>query len=94
MFLRFFGGKQPDVRLQPGRILFIESENADRAYIVDSGHIELSVRRRELTTLSAGEIVGEMALIDNRKMQHTVVTNSRGNLATAVRSIYDSIALL
>lgn len=78
MFLRFFSGKQPDVKLQPGRILFIESEKADRAYVVDSGHIELSVRRRELTTLSAGEIVGEMALIDNRKRFAMAVAGPHG----------------
>jgi len=78
MFLRFFSGKKPDVKLQPGRILFIESERADKAYIVDSGHIELSVRSSELTTLSAGEIVGEMALIDNRKRFAMAVAGPEG----------------
>ncbi|VAX15022.1 hypothetical protein MNBD_NITROSPINAE04-2500 [hydrothermal vent metagenome] len=78
MFLQFFSGKQPDVKLNPGRILFIESEKADRAYIIDSGHIELSVRSSELTTLSAGEIVGEMALVDNRKRFAMAVAGPQG----------------
>ncbi len=66
MLLKFFKDREPDVILEPGQILFNEDENADRAYIIESGNIELSVRGNELTTLCAGEIVGEMALVDDQ----------------------------
>ncbi len=66
MILKFFKDREPDVILEPGQTLFNENENADRAYIIESGHIELAVRGNELTTLSSGEIVGEMALVDDR----------------------------
>jgi CRP-like cAMP-binding protein len=67
MFLKFFRDKKPDVKLAPGQILFNESEPADLAYIVESGLIELSVRGTELTTIMAEEIVGEMALVEDKR---------------------------
>lgn len=78
MFLRFFRDKQPDVKLAPGQILFDESEKADKAYIVDSGHIELSVRGSELTTIATDEIVGEMALVDDQRRFARAVAGPQG----------------
>ncbi len=55
----------------PGDRLFDEGDAGDRAYIIESGLVEIgkAVQGGEtvvVTTLGKGEIVGEMALIDDQ----------------------------
>ncbi len=78
MFLELFADREPDTELKPGQILFIEHGKADYAYIVHTGHVELSIRGCELTTVGPGEILGEMALVDDQKRSAMAVAGSEG----------------
>lgn len=78
MFSKFFADREPDVILNPGEILFTEDELATSAYIVHSGHLELSVRGNELTTITENEIVGEMALVDDKTRFAMAIAGSTG----------------
>jgi CRP/FNR family transcriptional regulator, cyclic AMP receptor protein len=53
--------------------LMVEQQPADKAYLVLSG--EVSVRRHgeEVARLGAGEVIGEMALVNHRLRSATVV---------------------
>ncbi|HSH40685.1 MAG TPA: EAL domain-containing protein [Arenicellales bacterium] len=56
------------VRRRAGEIIFREGEAADCAYVIEAGRIEVSVSRQDgavvLGELGPGEILGEMAVID------------------------------
>jgi CRP-like cAMP-binding protein len=56
-----------------GWALILESTPADKAYLILSG--EVSVRRHgeEVARLGAGEVIGEMALLDHKLRSATVV---------------------
>ncbi|MEO5374581.1 MAG: cyclic nucleotide-binding domain-containing protein [Alphaproteobacteria bacterium] len=61
--------KTEKIQVSAGQRLFHEGEPGDRAYLVMSGRIEISKKTRDdeviLAMVGRGEIVGEMALIDD-----------------------------
>ncbi len=56
------------ITYQPGDIIFAEGDTGDRAYIVESGIVEISRdvggKKMTLGTIEKNGIFGEMALID------------------------------
>ena len=56
--------------------LMVEQQPADKAYLILSG--EVSVRRHgeEVARLGAGEVIGEMALVNHKLRTATVVADS------------------
>lgn len=65
-----------EVQLAPGDELFAQGSLGDRAYIIEDGLLEvikLSNRREvRLATLGRGEVVGELALLEDRPRSATV----------------------
>jgi CRP-like cAMP-binding protein len=59
-----------------GWALMVEQQPADKAYLILSG--EVSVRRHgeEVARLGAGEVIGEMALINHKLRSATVVADT------------------
>jgi len=70
----------PVIRLQKGQNLFKEGENASEAYLIKSGYVSIwrleDSKRVSLATKAEGEIVGEMALIDDTCRSATVTAES------------------
>ena len=69
----------------PDEYIFEEGDPGDCAYIIESGSVEVSLdkggRKLVIATLGAGEVLGEMAIIDNhprtataRAIERTKVT--------------------
>lgn len=54
---------------QPGEMIFIEGEPGFIAYVIDEGKVEIVKKtpdgEKVLATMGRGEVIGEMALIDN-----------------------------
>lgn len=63
--------------LQPGDVLFREGEKGDDAYIIERGAIEISLDlaagKKVLATLTKGDILGEMSLIDDAPRSATAI---------------------
>lgn len=64
------------VRLSQGEVLFREGERGDRAFLVASGEVDIlkatGAREALLAVRSAGEVIGEMALLEAAPRSATV----------------------
>jgi len=74
---------------QAGTVLFREGEHGDRAYLIESGILEISTcsqgERFVLRMLGPGEIVGEMAIIDDAPRSATVEVVADAKLRVIMR---------
>ena len=59
--------------VKAGSVIFREGEAADRLFVIKSGEVRIQIGNRSITELSAGDIFGEMALIDNEPRSATAV---------------------
>ena len=76
------------VHLPAGWAIISEDTPADSVYVLLDGDTEVRHGTDVITTLSAGELVGEAALIDRRRRNATVVTTSE---VRALRLNYDDL---
>lgn len=67
-------------KLRKGEDLFKEGDKASEAYLIKSGYVSIwrteDSRRVNLATKAEGEIVGEMALIDDTTRSATITAES------------------
>ena len=71
-FLGLFSQATDVVTLQPGQVLFSKGEPGGHMYVVKSGQIAIGDGNHIFETLSAGGILGEMALMDEQPRSATV----------------------
>ncbi len=64
-----------------GDIVFAEGERGDKMYVVIEGAVSLSLRDAEIDTILAGEMFGEMALIDDEPRSATAKAKTACKLA-------------
>lgn len=77
----------PDLRTAPaGEVLFREGEAGDVMYAVVDGTIHLMVGDRVVDVVLPGEIVGEMALIDQSQRSATAVAATEVRVAPVDRT--------
>ncbi len=50
---------------EPGSVIFKEGANADHFYLMVSGEVVVTIDGKEVARLLAGEVLGEMALLEN-----------------------------
>ena len=67
-------------RLPAHEVLFREGEQGDRMYVVLEGRVDILVGDNVIETASEGDIVGEMALIDNAPRSASVIANTECRL--------------
>ncbi len=65
-----------DLKFAAGTVIFEEGAPADDMYVIVQGEVEISLRGKKLALASAGEIVGEMALLKNASRSATVTAKS------------------
>jgi CRP-like cAMP-binding protein len=75
--LEVFKNSEDLVHLSSQAILFEEGSEADFMYVVIKGDVQLSLHGQEIATVSKGDIIGEMALLDSetRSATATAVTD-------------------
>ncbi|TFH14830.1 MAG: cyclic nucleotide-binding domain-containing protein [Lentisphaerales bacterium] len=73
----------------PGEDLFIEGQQGTEAYLIRSGHVAIwrtdNGTRVNIAVRAEGEVVGEMALIDDAVRSATVTAESRVEAETITR---------
>ena len=84
-----------DVRLAPGEVLFREGDRADRAFVVASGEVEIlkatGSREALLAVRSEGEVIGEMALLEQAPRSATVRARTTTQLVSIPRGTLDDL---
>ncbi len=69
------GSQSDSIKFTAGTRIFDQDAPGDCAYMIDSGHVEISTfsegKKESLATLGPGEIFGEMALLDGRPRSAT-----------------------
>ncbi len=63
-----------------GTVIFTEGELGDRLYVVKSGSVTLTVEGKDLETVEAGGLFGEMAVIDREPRSASAVVATRCEL--------------
>lgn len=76
-FLSILGPATPAVALEAGKLLFAKGDPAKAMYVVKSGQIEISNDGQVYEIVSAGGILGEMALALEMKRSATARALSR-----------------
>ena len=79
--LHLFADESDTVTLKPGECVFEEGSPGDKMYVVVEGKLALSVRGTRVDMLSAGDLFGEMALIDTRPRSATATAVTACRLA-------------
>ena len=82
-----------DVELAPGDILIRQGAMPDDVYVLEDGTVEVTRDGERIATLSAGDVVGEIALVDPQRRTATVqaATPVRGRGPEPARSAGDGI---
>ena len=65
-----------DLKFAAGAVIFEEGSPAHEMYVIVQGEVEISLRGKKLAMASAGEIVGEMALLKNASRSATVTAKT------------------
>ncbi len=60
----------------PGETVFEEGQRGDNMYVLVEGEVEISVKGKTIDVLSAGDIFGEMALVDDAPRSATAKTKT------------------
>jgi CRP-like cAMP-binding protein len=59
-----------------GQTIFKEGEPGDTMYVVKDGEVEVLIHNKSIETIGAGEIVGEMAIVDSGPRSATAVAKT------------------
>jgi CRP/FNR family transcriptional regulator, cyclic AMP receptor protein len=63
--LNLFRNSDRAVNYEPGQTIFSQGEQGDSMFVVIEGDIEIRVNDKAIDTAHPGELLGEMALVDN-----------------------------
>jgi len=82
----------PGVReLAPEETLFLQGEPADTAYFIETGEIDIMVQGigpdKKIATLKAGEIIGEMGVIDDDFRSATAIAKTKTQVRVIDRKV-------
>ncbi len=73
---------EPDIVLfATGDVIITEGEQADAMYVILEGNVEIRLGRMSIDRAGRGEIVGEMALVDQASRSASVVALESVRLA-------------
>jgi len=84
-----------DVTLAPGSVLFREGDPGDRAFVITDGEVEIlkATDRREvlLAVRKAGDVIGEMALLEEEPRRATVRARTQTQLVAVPKAALDDL---
>ena len=79
--LEVFKDSEDLVEVAANEVIITEGETGNRMYIVVKGEVGISLKNKKLGSVSPGEIVGEMALINSNARSATATAKTDCQLA-------------
>ena len=89
--LEVFKDSDDLVEFPADAVIFTEGKEGNYMYVVMNGEVSISLNDRVIATASAGEIVGEMALINSDIRSATVTAKTDCLLALIDQSSFESL---
>ena len=89
--LDLFTGWRNTAVFESGSIIFSESDSAEDIFIVLDGEVELTLHGKSLGRETAGGIIGEMAFIDEAKLNATATAVGTVKLARVNRDQFSDL---
>ena len=71
-----------------GQTIFNEGDRGDRAYLIQSGHVDIVKNEMPLAKLGPGELFGEMALVDDKPRMASAVADGEVSLVIISRETF------
>ena len=71
--LTIFSGSKDTLRLAPGERLFEEGDSGTKMFVVLEGELSVEAKGRTVDSAQAGDLIGEMAMIDASPRSASVV---------------------
>lgn len=78
--LNLFASSTDYETFSAGEVIFNEGDPGDVMYVVQEGEVDIVLNGRVIETVSAGGVVGELAMIDNSPRSATVVARTDARL--------------
>jgi CRP/FNR family transcriptional regulator, cyclic AMP receptor protein len=75
--------------IEAGGVLFAEGDQADDMFVVKSGEIDVVVAGNVVQTIGPGEILGEMALVDDGPRSATAVARTDAEVVRVDRRRFE-----
>src|SRR5262245_31396184 len=93
--LRRVCSRTQEIRLEPGQCLFNEGDTGDRAYVIRDGEIEVlkisSGREVLLAVRRAGDVIGEMSLLEEAPRMASARARGPVTLVTIERKAFEDL---
>lgn len=87
--IQIFQNSTEAVAYPAGTVIFKEGDAGDAMYVVKSGEIAIEVGGKQIETLKAGDILGEMALLANESRSATARTLVDSELVAVTASRFE-----
>ena len=89
--LEVFKDSEDVVNFPAGSVIAVEGAEGNHMYVVMAGEVTISINGQHLATSVAGEIVGEMALINSHIRSATLNAKTDCRLALIDQASFDSL---
>ena len=90
-FLEIFDNSEDLVTFKAGENIIEEGQEGDCLYVLIEGEASISLKGQELGTIHSGEIIGEMALIQEEKRSATVTAKTDCRLALINKASFSAL---
>lgn len=81
LMMELFGDWPDQVEYKKGEVIFNEQEPADFMYVITRGEVEVTLKGEPLGAELPGGIIGEMAMINDKRRSATAVAIQPSTLA-------------
>ncbi len=71
-----FNEKSKIQKLKEGIVIFEEGSKGHLMYVILEGEVEIVIAGKTIDTIKAGQMLGEMAMIDERSRSATAITKT------------------
>jgi CRP-like cAMP-binding protein len=85
------GGLADEVDVEAGKVLCVQGDRAEEFFVIVDGQVRIERDGRLVATLGAGDILGEIALVDGGPRSATATTETPSRLLVVGHGEFNSL---